>query len=348
MKRILIADSSKASLVMTSEVFKDHYPGIQVLVARTSTDAIAIAKSTSDIDAFIVDYDLPDTNGAQTALLLKKISKVPILITAFDKQDVVENIETLLVKYEDCRSWLKKPVNPEVVIAVAQRYCDGLIRAQKRIPCHLPVFASIHVNDHNSNLSAKNKVTKKKPTLKSEETTKKISKPKKIEQPVSIFFHGIIEDCSLSGIKLKPSKNTTNGTTEWSQFLENIENISAGHTVTLTAPAFLDIEIGKINELSKVQISHLEKESKKTVTKTPKKLSPTTSGAISKKLPLDKTQELSGRIVWTSADSGEWRMGIELEDQALSKRLFEAIISYQARQHKGSQNQSIMKTTRAS
>jgi len=64
MKRILIADASKASLVMTSEVFKDHFPGVQVVVARTSADAIELAKSAGELDAFIIDYDLPDRDGA--------------------------------------------------------------------------------------------------------------------------------------------------------------------------------------------------------------------------------------------------------------------------------------------
>ena len=54
MKRILIADASKASLVMTSEVFKDHFPGVQVVVARTSADAIELAKTSGALDAFII------------------------------------------------------------------------------------------------------------------------------------------------------------------------------------------------------------------------------------------------------------------------------------------------------
>ena len=327
MKRILIADSSKASLVMTSEVFKDHYPGIQVLVARNSAEAITLAKSTDNIDAFIVDFDLPDINGAQTALLLKKISKIPILITAFDKVEVVEMIETLLIKYDDCRSWLKKPVNPEVVIAVAQRYCDGKIRAQKRILCQLPALAKMDL---------KRKTKKTKITKINSEKIKEV-------EPLSLYFHGIIEDCSLSGVKLKPSKNTANGLTEWARFLENIENISSGSPVTLKVPPFLDIEIGKISELSKTQISKLEKDSKSR-SGTKNKLQ--TTKVNSKKMEEENSQDLNGKVVWTSSDSGEWCMGIEFEDQGLSKRLFEAIVSLQSRQHKASQSQSIMKTSR--
>lgn len=331
MKRILIADASKASLVMTSEVFKDNYPGIQVLVARNSAEAVSLAKNTEDIDAFILDYDLPDKNGAQTALLIKKISKTPILITAFDTNDVVNDIENLLVKYDDCRSWLKKPVNPEVVIAVAQRYCEGKIRTQKRIPCHLPVLATMEVKESaakskvTKTVASKTKATDKKTTKTVEE---KVTKQVEKLEPISLYFHGIIEDCSLSGVKLKPNKHSINGLTDWTKFLEKIESITSGNTVTLTLPPFLDIEIGKIPEIPKTQSNNIAKKKIK--------ITQLEEGA----------QELSGKVVWTNADSGEWRMGIEFENQTLSKRLFEAIVAFQSRQHKSLQNQSILKASR--
>ena len=70
---------------MTSEVFKDHYPGVQVLVARTSAEALEIAKNNEGVDAYVIDYDLPDADGAQTAARLKKLYSTPVLITAFDR-----------------------------------------------------------------------------------------------------------------------------------------------------------------------------------------------------------------------------------------------------------------------
>lgn len=143
MKKILIADANKASLVMTSEVFKDHYSGIQVLVARTSQEAIDIAKANKNIDAYIVDFDLPDQNGAQTAAALKKLSSKPVLITAFENNATEQLIDNLLAKYNDCKSWLKKPISPDVTIAVAQRYCEGKIRLQKRLQCKIPAIAQV-------------------------------------------------------------------------------------------------------------------------------------------------------------------------------------------------------------
>lgn len=143
MKRILIADASKASLVMTSEVFKDHFPGVQVVVARTSADALELAKTSGELDAFIIDYDLPDRDGAYTAGRLKKMFPQPILITAFDRPDVQENIDRELAAFDDCLSWLKKPVKPEIVVSLAQRFIEGQHRCQRRLNCSLPAFLEV-------------------------------------------------------------------------------------------------------------------------------------------------------------------------------------------------------------
>lgn len=143
MKRILIADASKASLVMTSEVFKDHFPGVQVVVARNSADAIELAKSAGELDAFIIDYDLPDRDGAYTAARLKKMFSQPILITAFDRPDVQESIDRDLSAFDDCLSWLKKPVKPELVVSLAQRFIEGKHRCQRRLSCSIPAFLEV-------------------------------------------------------------------------------------------------------------------------------------------------------------------------------------------------------------
>jgi len=146
MKKILIADAGKASLVMISEVFKDNYPGIQVLVARNYSDAYSLAEEHKDIQAFIIDYHLPDKTGVMLALSLKKLRNTPILITALNEEDVAKDIEKKLKNFPDCLSWLKKPVNPEIVIAVVQRYCEGNIRQEKRYVCSVPAIIKLFLN----------------------------------------------------------------------------------------------------------------------------------------------------------------------------------------------------------
>ncbi len=382
MKKILIADASKASLVMTSEVFKDHYPGVQVLVARSSAEAIDLAKMNEGIDAFVIDFDLPDLDGAQTAAKLKKLFSIPVLITAFDTVEVTNAIESGLKQYPDCQSWLKKPVNPEVVIAVTQRFCDGKIRTQKRIACHLPVFAEIILE--NESLQAyqqmltpvKNKKTKaaasaEKPIAKKNSKATKKVEPKIEEiKSIPLYFCGIVEDCSLSGVKLKPSKNSKLGLTDWNHLLASMEFITSGSAVILKLPSLTDIENGKTLEMTKmISIPGSEEkkellEKKKAATakgqsgsdkKSSQKkapalstLSATTKNKVTKNELEEKYQSLSGKVIWTSSESGEWCVGVEFESPSLSKRLFESVLSFQLKQQKNITNQSIMKTSRVS
>lgn len=166
MKKILIADPNKASLVMTSEIFKDNYPGVQVCVATNSADALKAAQQHQDIDIFIVDFDLPEPHGAHTALELKKISSKPVLITGLDKAEVAQIIEGTLQQHEDCQNWLKKPIPSHVLTAVVDRFLNGKIRTQVRIPCHVPACIC----------------------------TSRTGDP---------VFYAVVENCSLNGVKLK-------------------------------------------------------------------------------------------------------------------------------------------------
>ncbi|KAB8028064.1 response regulator [Fluviispira multicolorata] len=387
MKKILIADSSKASLVMTSEVFKDYYPGIQVLVAKTSEEALQLAKCSEGVDAFVIDFDLPDLNGAKTALLLKKLYETPILITAFDRPEVVHSIETSLHPYADCQSWLKKPVNPEVVIAVSQRFCEVKARAQKRVSCHLPVFAEVLLENESVVafqqilLPQKSKKTDVKGGAKKTKEIKKVDKnakdkkivkgKKEVTTPIPIYFCGVIEDCSLSGVKLKPSKHGKSGLTDWNLLLASMDIISSGSSVTLKLPSHSDIESGSVLEISKIshipniaegfpisqekiKKSNLKEETSVAKGKKLQKKSSSLStlSNVTKKKVVEKDlthriQSMVGKISWTSSESGEWCIGVEFENQNLSKRLFEAILAYQLKQQKNFPSQSVMKTSRA-
>lgn len=385
MKKILIADASKASLVMTSEVFKDHYPGVQVIVARSSSEALDSAKMNEGIEAFVIDYDLPDLNGAHTAAKLKKLYNIPVLITAFDTVEVAQTIETTLKQYPDCQSWLKKPVNPEVVTAVAQRFCDGKIRAQKRISCHLPVIAEIILENESllayqqmltpakSKKSKTSKEPEKGASAKKTKAVKKVTEKDSELKPIPISFCGVVEDCSLSGVKLKPSKNSKIGLTDWNHLLASMEFISSGSSVVLKLPSASDIENGKILELTKmVAISLYEgkqnglesgqeakkkgamlknsaQEKKSAQKKGPalSTLNTSTKNKINNPQLEERFQSLTGKVAWTSSESGEWCVGVEFESPSLSKRLFESILSFQLKQQKNITNQSVMKTSRA-
>ena len=146
MKKILIADSSKPSIVMTSEVFKDHFPGVQVLLAKSSQEALEVTGQNGDLDAVIVDYDLPDETGSALAQKLKRLTTAPVLITAFESADVKEDIERNLAAYDDCLNWIRKPIKADNLAQVARRFCEGKIRTHRRIFCDIPMQVLLDVS----------------------------------------------------------------------------------------------------------------------------------------------------------------------------------------------------------
>ncbi len=114
MTKVLIADSSKPSLVMSSEVFKDKIPGAVVLVATTGRDMLELVAVESP-DICLVDFDLPDVDGATLIVALRKIYSGPILMTAFPTAIVGEAVSALLFHYNDASAWIPKPVRFEVL-----------------------------------------------------------------------------------------------------------------------------------------------------------------------------------------------------------------------------------------
>lgn len=227
MKRILIADASKASLVMTSEVFKDHFPGVQVVVARTSSDAIELAKTAGELDAFIIDYDLPDRDGAYTAARLKKMFTQPILITAFDRPDVQESIDRDLSAFDDCLSWLKKPVKPELVVSLAQRFIEGKHRCQRRLSCSIPAFLEIdfnpaallprNVNVKSMQVARAKAVSKSKKPAKKQSAKSKPAPKKSAQQPAKgqMKTAAKTESCAAvkTAVKAQPAAKKLNAKT---------------------------------------------------------------------------------------------------------------------------------------
>jgi len=109
MTKILIADASKPSLVMSSEVFKDKIPGSLVFVAGTGAAALALVAQEKP-DICLVDFDLPDVDGATLILELRKIYSGPILMTAFPDTVVHQAVSDHLFWFNDASAWVSKPV----------------------------------------------------------------------------------------------------------------------------------------------------------------------------------------------------------------------------------------------
>ena len=107
--RVLIADASKPSLVMTSEIFKDKMPGTSVIIAGTAAECLEKVKEEKP-DLVLVDFDLPDADGPSLVMALRKVYKGPILMSAFPDPTVRKLAEEALFTSNDAGAWLKKPI----------------------------------------------------------------------------------------------------------------------------------------------------------------------------------------------------------------------------------------------
>lgn len=133
MPLILIADSCKASLVMTSEIFKDNFSQVQVVVALSGEECLNLAAKNKP-DLILVDFDLPDADGAALIRMLRKTYKGPILMTAHPYPDVKIAVAEDLFAYSDASEWIPKPVKADLLITAIQRFLLENRRLTRRFP----------------------------------------------------------------------------------------------------------------------------------------------------------------------------------------------------------------------
>jgi CheY-like chemotaxis protein len=130
-----IIDSSKPSLVMTSEVFKDKIPGSTVSFSLTAKDGVAylMAKEGKGLpDALVVDFNLPDADGVTLIKELRKFYRGPIFMTAHPDKIVDQAVQEELFHYHDACCWIPKPVRFEVLEKRIEQFVVNRHRLGKR------------------------------------------------------------------------------------------------------------------------------------------------------------------------------------------------------------------------
>jgi CheY-like chemotaxis protein len=136
-----IIDSSKPSLVMTSEVFKDKIPGSLVSFSVTAKDGLTHlqAKPIKDLpDALVVDFNLPDADGVTLIKELRKFYKGPIFMTAYPDNIVDLAVQEELFHYHDACCWVPKPVRFEALEARIEQFVVNRHRLGKRFEVDFP------------------------------------------------------------------------------------------------------------------------------------------------------------------------------------------------------------------
>ena len=134
---IHIIDSSKPSLVMTSEIFKDKIPGSIVSFSLTAKDGIAHLQAKTDKaapDLVVVDFDLPDADGVSLIRELRKHYKGPIFLTAFPTDIVKQAVAEELFHYNDSCQWVPKPVRAEELDRRIEQFIFNRYRLGRRFP----------------------------------------------------------------------------------------------------------------------------------------------------------------------------------------------------------------------
>ncbi len=139
-----IIDQSKASLVMSSEVFKDKIPGTIVTYSLTAKDGLAfvqdkmIAGRQGRPDALVVDFDLPDADGVTLIKELRKFYKGPIFMTAYPGKIVDQAVKEELFHYHDACCWVPKPVRYDVLEKHIDQFIVNRHRLGKRFDVDFP------------------------------------------------------------------------------------------------------------------------------------------------------------------------------------------------------------------
>lgn len=295
MKKILIADASKASLVITSEVLKDHFLGVQVVVARTSQEAQDLFKTTPDLDFVIIDFDLPDKDGAQTAMKLKKIRDCPILVTAFERDYLAEFLLKEVSGYSDLMDWIRKPIKPESFVQIVNRFKDGKIRLKRRVSTSFPVMVEA------------------------------------ISSKGSSYYPAQIQDVGLSGVKLEILSNSTEGKKTRTKKVNfpwgEKHKIVLHYLKKMLNPDtnFLDEKVqSEFWELSKKSIQFAVKKSTETSV-TMAKFSKT---KLEKEEINNEFSNVKCKLIWEN-DANQ-SMGLEVTPDQFSKHLFHSTLETQS------------------
>jgi len=139
--RVHIIDSSKPSLVMSSEVFKDKIPGSIVSFSLSGKEGLTCLQSKTGKelpDALVVDFNLPDADGVTLIKELRKFFSGPIFMTAAPDKIVDYAVAEELFHYHDACCWIPKPVRYEVLEKRIEQFLINRHRLGKRFDVNYP------------------------------------------------------------------------------------------------------------------------------------------------------------------------------------------------------------------
>ena len=129
MKRVLIVEDHELIRFGLKTAFESKGVSIEILEASTGEEAINVVKN-NDLDAIILDLNLPTLNGIDTAIEIKKIKndvKSIILTSHNSENEVIASIKA------GARAYCSKDINPDRLVTIVQEVIEGALWFDSKI-----------------------------------------------------------------------------------------------------------------------------------------------------------------------------------------------------------------------
>ena len=138
---ILVVDTNKASLVMTTECCKSCLPKSSIDIAYSGKECLKLIKK-KEYHLVIIDFDLPDCDGVMLSKQLKIDYKKPIFITAHPDAVITQDIKNELFHYNDAQNWIAKPIQVKLMAKKFNEILSVNYRLNKRYLTNIKAFIS--------------------------------------------------------------------------------------------------------------------------------------------------------------------------------------------------------------
>jgi PAS domain S-box-containing protein len=116
-KKCLLVDDNKDVLIYLNRILVDT--GVDIITARSGIEAIELIKNNPDIDVVLLDMQMPEMNGIETAAEIKRIRpELPIIAqTAF----IFEDDKDIILE-AGCDACLIKPIRKDHLLTVMSSF----------------------------------------------------------------------------------------------------------------------------------------------------------------------------------------------------------------------------------
>ena len=115
-KTILIVDDVIESILLIKEILKPS--GIKIITASNGIEAIEKFNSNSKINLVLMDIQLPQLNGLETATKIKAKKDIPIIAqSAYLQQEYEKQCKAI-----GCNEFIQKPINADELMLMLENY----------------------------------------------------------------------------------------------------------------------------------------------------------------------------------------------------------------------------------